>query len=78
MQQRFHVSYHSDYLSAVEAKKEIQKKQPNSTFQIRKRKNNFDLVGRIKLNDATRTVVESYKKKKKSWKKVPSLPNLNP
>lgn len=75
MQQRFHISYHPDYDSAQAAKKEIETARPNEYFQIRKRKNNFDLVGRVTVTQALKfeknnpQMYSKKKKPKKAWKK---------
>lgn len=73
MQQRIHISYHPDFLSALAAKKERIDKQPNDNFQIRKRAKNFELVSRVTFNGAkAQQPVEGYTKKKKPkrlWKK---------
>ena len=72
MQNRLHTSYHSNYDSALAAKKELEIKQPNTNFQIRKRKTNFDLVSRVNTTQAKSALEETtgmYTKKKKAPKK---------
>jgi len=52
MQQRYHVAFAQDFPSAHKLKVEEQKKNPKANFQIRARKNNFELVGRISVAQA--------------------------
>lgn len=71
MQQRFHLSYHDDFLSALAAKKDAIKAQPNTNFQIRKRKVNFELVRRIaaKVETPTAPPVKPLWKKSKNTRR---------
>lgn len=76
MQQRFHISYHKEYDEALEAKKKLLLTRPNENFQIRKRENNFELVGRTSYIDS-KTFAENVegrytqkkRKPKKAWRK---------
>lgn len=75
MQQRFHISYHPDFETALVAKKKIADEQPNNFFQIRRRKDNFELVGRTSVQNA-KVYLESQqgayskrKKPKRLWRK---------
>lgn len=81
MQQRFHVSYHSDFDAALAAKKEETTKTPKINYQIRKRAKNFELVMRVPHSQAELILDQAYTKKKKKpkkqWKKV-SLSNPLP
>lgn len=56
MQQRFHISWHVDFKSALEAKQESEKADPDHEFQIRKKSDKkFELVIRVPEDEQVRT-----------------------
>lgn len=82
MQRRFHISYHEKFEDALAAKKKLSDEQTNKFFQIRKRKNNFDLVGRVTTTEAMKSpdnnpqMYAKKKKPKKIWKKSDNAPKF--
>lgn len=55
MQQRFHLSYHPDFDSALEAKQDQQKRNPDKQYQIRRLSDKrFHLVIRLPINEIKR------------------------
>ncbi len=83
MQRRFHISYHTDFDSALAAKNDLQKQRPNEYFQIRKRKSNYDLVGRVTVSEAVKNnevihqITPKKRKPKRAWKKSANAPEFN-
>lgn len=50
MQKRFHVSFHPTFKEALDAKHEKKRNDPDGSYQIRRRANNFEVVVRIAEN----------------------------
>lgn len=74
MQRRYHVMYFKDFETALQGKKNAQKEEPNKSFQIRKRKNNFELVGRI--DEVLHKITPKVKPPRPLWKKSNEAPKF--
>lgn len=71
MQQRYHIAYAPDFISAHKLKVEQQEKNPKNFFQIRARKDKFELVGRVSAKvvlDKVTFEPPNYTKRKKPKK----------
>lgn len=51
MQQRFQISHHTDFPTALVAKEDQQKRNPDKHYQIRKMNRGFNLVTRVSVNE---------------------------
>lgn len=71
MQQRFHRTWAATYLEAAEAKQILETGNPEGTYQIRRRKNNFEVVIRLPASKAAveATKTDGYTKRKKRRKR---------